>query len=207
MKRINSMYEKPICPFCGADAQSSPCHHFTGRGDEVYYYFKSDEELLAPPPSFPSAPPVPAISVEAGPAPIKEVGVLYCRAEGHISMKDLGSKNPSSGDWSVDKYFVRSQEEAELLEAPVFSFKQRVLAGLELAGQKADPEQVEDWLARGEEGLLSDEEDERLRALAALAAEKLGLKVVPVFERVQKEPEGWVELPFRPEKKLIRRLK
>ena len=205
MKRINSMYEKPVCPFCGADAQSSPCHHFTGRGDEVYYYFKSDEELLAPPPSFPSAPPVPAISVVAGPAPIKEIKVFHYHSEGYVSMKPFGSKNPSRGEWAVDKYFVRSQEEAGLLEAPAFSFRQRILAGLELAGQEADPERVEEWLALGEEGLLSDEEDERLRELAALASEKLGLRVIPVFEKTGKEPEAWVELPFRPKEKIIRK--
>lgn len=134
-----------------------------------------------------------------------EVKVLHYHAEGHISMKALGSKNPSAGEWSVDKYFVRSQEEAGLLEAPAFSFRQRILAGLELAGQEADPERVEEWLALGEEGLLSDEEDERLRGLAALAAEKLGLKVVPVFEKTGKEPEGWVELSFRPKEKIIRK--
>ena len=191
------------CPFCGARAprfDSDPrCPHFRGKrygGLEVVYVFEPQ-----PPQPEPAPEPKPQ-----GPE-VVEVKVLHYHREGHISMKALGSKNPSSGSWVVDKYFVATQEEAELLEAPAFSFKQRVLAGLELAGQKADPEQVEDWLARGEEGLLSDEEDERLRALAALAAEKLGLRVVPLFEKAQEEPEGWVELPFRPEKKLIRRLK
>jgi hypothetical protein len=134
-----------------------------------------------------------------------EVKVLHYHREGYVSMKALGSKNPSAGEWVVDKYFVATQEEAELLEAPAFSFEKRIMAGLELTGQKADPEQVEEWLARGEEGLLSEEEDERLRALAALAAEKLGLRVIPVFEKTGKEPEGWVELPFRPREKTIRK--
>jgi hypothetical protein len=136
---------------------------------------------------------------------VVEVKVLHFHAEGYVSPKALGSKNPSAGEWVVDKYFVATQEEAELFEAPAFSFRQRILAGLELTGQKADPEQVEEWLARGEEGLLSDEEDERLRGLAALAAERLGLRVVPVFEKTGKKPEGWVELPFRPKERLVRK--
>ena len=206
MKRINSLFEKAICPFCGADAQSAPCRHFTGQ-EGVYFYFKSDEELSAPAPSFPVAPPIPAVSVSAGSSSTRQVKVLHYHAEGHVPMKALGSKNPSAGDWSVDKYFVATQEEAELFESPVFSFRQRILAGLELAGQEADPERVEEWLALGEEGLLSDEDDERLRKLAALAAEKLGLKIIPVFERAEKEPGGWVELPFRPKEKIIRRQK
>jgi hypothetical protein len=154
---------------------------------------------------FEEADPQPEPEAKKPGPPVKEIPVKHYHDEGHIPMKALGSKNPSAGDWVVDKYFVATQEEANLLEAPVFSFRQRILAGLELAGQKSDPEQVEEWLALGEEGLLSDEDDERLRKLAALAAEKLGLKIIPVFERVEKEPEGWVELPFRPKEKLIRK--
>ena len=192
------------CPFCGAPAPKSEfdprCPHFREKrpgsrwGTSVYVFELPDPE------------PEPAPEPKGGPE-VVEVRVLHFHAEGHIPTRALGSKNPSAGSWVVDKYFVATQEEAELLEAPAFSFKQRVLAGLELTGQKADPEQVDEWLARGEEGLLSDEEDERLRGLAALAAEKLGLRVVPVFEKTGKEPEGWVELPFRPKEKTIRRKK
>jgi hypothetical protein len=192
------------CPFCGMVApawEGDPrCPHYRGGkpgnswGRSIYVFEETDPQ------------PEPAPEPQRG-TEVREIRVIHYHAEGHIPMKALGSKNPSAGDWVVDKYFVATQEEAELLDAPAFSFKQRVLAGLELAGQEADPEQVEEWLALGEEGLLSDEEDERLRKLAALAAEKLGLKILPVFERVEKEPEGWVELPFRPKEKIIRRQK
>ena len=191
------------CPFCGMIApawEGDPrCPHYRGGkpgsswGRKIYIFEDAD--------------PRPEPEDKKPGSAAREVLVKHYHDEGHIPMEALGSKNPSAGDWVVDKYFVATQEEAEFFEAPVFSFKQRVLAGLELAGQEADPEQVEEWLALGEEGLLSDEEDERLRKLAALAAEKLGLKILPVFERVEKEPEGWVELPFRPKEKLIRRQK
>ena len=192
------------CPFCGMIApawEGDPrCLHYRGErpgsgwGKKIYIFELPDPQ------------PEPTLSPEPKSGPeVAEVKVLYYHDEGYISMKALGSKNPSAGDWSIDEYFVATQEEADLLESPVFSFKQRILAGLELAGQRSDPEQVEEWLAMGEEGLLSDEEDERLRKLAALAAEKLGLKIIPVFERVEKEPEGWVELPSRPKEKLIRK--
>jgi len=195
---------KAECPFCGMAApafKSDPrCPHYRGEkagsswGRTIYIF-----ELPDPQPE-----PTPAPGPTSGPE-VVEVKVLHFHAEGHISMKALGSKNPSAGGWVVDKYFVATREEAELLEASAFTFRQRILAGLELTGQEADPERVEEWLALGEEGLLSDEQDERLRALAALAAEKLGLKVVPVFSKTGKEPEGWVELPFRPKEKIIRK--
>jgi hypothetical protein len=204
MNRVKVCLTSSRCPFCGADVKKAPCGHFVELKYNMFYDFEGDRELL-PPSFFPPVPPIPKVREEVREPESIEVLVLHFHSEGHVSMKALGSKNPSSGDWVCDKYFVATQEGAEFFEAPAFSFKERLLEGLRLIGEEPDEERVEAWLSLGEEGYLTDEEDEQLRKLAALAAQKLGLKILPVFERVEKEPEGWVELAFRPEKKLIKK--
>jgi len=206
MAKVKICLTSPRCPFCGADVSKAPCEHFRELKYSMFYDYEGDREVL-PPSLFPPVPPIPEVRGDVEEPESIEVQVLHFHGEGYVPMKATGSKNPSAGEWSMDKYFVSTKEMVEILNAPAFTFKQRLLAGLRLMGEEQDEEKVETWLSLGEEGYLTDKEDEQLRKLAALASAKLGLRVLPVIKRVEKEPEGWVELPFRPEKKLIRRLK